>query len=156
MKVGIFLLFCYFLACHLISGYCPENTIDSYESIPQLYTLHNTYLKGHTIKVILVSSILQCFFECISQEHCDCLSVNFERQANPEGLYLCDLKNQTKNTVNDSDMGRKVGVDYVDVQSHFMTKVSTNPYVSLCSPIVASNHVYLTFITFTSTSHTSI
>ena len=66
----------------------------------------NGRLKNHTIKNYEVHNMHECEWICY-QEH-DCVSVNFETKANPDGKQRCELNNSThaehgKDLINDED-----------------------------------------------------
>ncbi|XP_068736923.1 fibrillin-2-like isoform X4 [Montipora capricornis] len=66
----------------------------------------NGRLKNHTIKSYEVHNMHECEWICY-QEH-DCVSVNFETKANPDGKHRCELNNSThaehgKDLINDED-----------------------------------------------------
>ena len=121
MASVISFLFCTFLVFSIATGYCPKQQI---ESIPALVTLHDTFLEGYTITTLLVDSILQCFFQCISPKYCDCLSVNFQYMPNAQGFHLCDLKNESKGTVGEHNLVSRTGFDHINAVSHFSSMVS--------------------------------
>ena len=117
-------LFCAFVVFSIATSYCPKQQTDMYESIPALVTLHDTFLEGYTITTLLVDSILQCFFQCISPKYCDCLSVNFQYMPNAQGFHLCDLKNESKSTVGEHNLVSRTGFDHINAVSHFSSMVS--------------------------------